>query len=87
MTLLLLGQTCHPVVGTGIAGGGGSIASGIAGGGGRQVLQKFGKGGSGILFLEIDCVKWFVYFLVYFFQKILQRRVLVEISIQVPGSE
>ena len=25
-------QTCHPVVGTGIAGGGGSIANGIAGG-------------------------------------------------------
>ena len=44
-------QTCHPVVGTGISGGGGEYCKRYCRGRG-EVLQKFGKGGSGISFLE-----------------------------------
>ena len=44
-------QTCRPVVGTGISGGGGSIANGIAGG----YCRNSGKGGRGFYFLTIDC--------------------------------
>ena len=44
-------QTCHPVVGTDISGGGGEYYKRYSRGSG-EVLQKFGKGGSGILFLE-----------------------------------
>ena len=41
-------QTYHPVVGASISGGG-SIVNDIQG----EVLQKFGKGGSGIPFFEL----------------------------------
>ena len=44
-------QTCHPVVGTGISGGGEEYYKRYCRGRG-EVLQKFGKGESGILFLE-----------------------------------
>ena len=33
-------QTCHPVVGTGISGGGGFITNGIAGGGVPEIRER-----------------------------------------------